>query len=315
MKLQQLRYAVEVFRHNLNVSEAADALFTSQPGVSKQIRLLEEELGTQIFIRSGKRIVAVTKPGQAILDTASQILREVQNIKNISSEFSDAQSGLLTVAATHTQMRFRLPETVAHFLHTYPEVRLNLKQGTPEEIAQMVFNGEADLAIGEDINDDVADLRRLPCGEWHYVLVVPPQHPLTQLPRLTLEDVATYPLLSSDFAFQATSTALRAFNRARINHYRVAFQAADSTLLKNYVRLGLGVALLDGLAFDAERDRDLVALNVEHLFDTAFYHVMLRDDTLIRGYTYDFIQHLYPELTRDRVNQLLYTPAIEDFSI
>ncbi|XXQ68383.1 LysR substrate-binding domain-containing protein [Neisseriaceae bacterium B1] len=315
MKLQQLRYAVEVFRHNLNVSEAAEALFTSQPGVSKQIRLLEEELGTQIFIRSGKRIVAVTQPGQAILETASQVLREVQNIKNISGEFTDSQSGVLTIAATHTQMRYRLPETVAHFLRTYPEVRLNLKQGTPEEIAQMVFNGEADLAFGEDVDDNMSDLRRLPCGQWHYALIVPREHALLQHAHLSLADIAAYPLLSNEFAFQAASAALRAFNRARLSHYRVAFQAADNEVLKTYVRLGLGVALIDAIAFDETCDTDLVAIDVGHLFDNAFYHAILRSDTLIRSYTYDFIEHLCPSLNKDRVNQLLYAPSIEDFSI
>lgn len=315
MKLQQLRYVVEVFRHNLNVSEAAEALFTSQPGVSKQIRLLEEELGTQIFIRSGKRIVAVTQPGLAILETASQVLREVQNIKNISGEFTDAQSGVLTVAATHTQMRYRLPETVAHFLRTYPEVRLNLKQGTPDEIAQMVFNGEADLAFGEDVDDNMSDLRRLPCGQWRYALILPRNHELLQRAHLSLADIASYPLLCNEFAFQAASTALRAFNRAQLNHYRIAFQAADNEVLKTYVRLGLGVALIDAVAFDATRDTDLVSLDIGHLFDNAFYYAILRSDTLIRSYTYDFIQHICPSLHKDRVNQLLYAPSIEDFSI
>lgn len=315
MKLQQLRYAVEVWRHNLNVSEAADALFTSQPGVSKQIRLLEEELGTQIFIRSGKRIVAVTQAGTAILETARQILRDVQNIKNVSGEFADTNSGTLTIAATHTQIRYRLPESMAYFLRTYPDVQLNLKQGTPEEVAHMVFNGEADLAIAEETPDDMVDVRRLPCGQWRYVLVVPQDHPLTQLVQIKLEDVLVYPLLADDFAFQVGTIVMRAISRVRMNTYRLAFQAADAEVLKTYVRLGLGVALIDEMAFDIERDSDLVALAIHHLFDAAFYQVILRSDTLIRNYTYDFIEHFYPSLNRERVNQLLYTPTVEDFSI
>lgn len=314
MKLQQLRYAVEVFRRNLNVSEAADALFTSQPGVSKQIRLLEEELGTQIFIRSGKRIVAVTQPGQAILNTAAQILRDVQNIKNISGEFTATRHGTLTIAATHTQVRYRLPETVARFVQQYPDVSLNIKQGTPEKIAQMVLNGEADLAIGEDIHDDWTNLRRLPCGSWRYALVMPHNHPLAAVKHLSLNDIAAYPLLCNDFAFQAASTAFRAFHRARANHYRVVFQAADNEVLKTYVRLGFGVALMDSVAIDAAQT-DLHTIDIAHLFDAASYQIVLRNDTLIRSYTYDFIEQFCKNLTRERVNHLLYTPTIEDFSI
>lgn len=315
MKLQQLRYAVEVLRRNLNVSEAANALFTSQPGVSKQIRLLEDELGVQIFIRSGKRMVAVTQAGHAILETASQILREVQSIKNISSEFSDTNSGALTIAATHHIIRFRLPETVAFFTQSYPDVHLILKQGSPNEIEQWVFNGEADLAIGAEMNAELNNVRRLPCEAWRYVLLVPQGHALTQKRIFTLPELTAYPLLTYDFAFQAASTLARAFQRARLSHYRVAFQSADSEVLKSYVRLGLGVALVDANAFDAERDADLVAIDTSFLFDASSYQISLRSDTLIRGYTYDFIKHFNPSLSKGRVNQLLYTPAVEDFSI
>lgn len=314
MKLQQLRFAVEVLKQNLNVSDAAEALFTSQPGVSKQIRLLEEELGTQIFIRSGKRIVAVTPPGEAILQTAAQILRDVQSIKHICGEFKNTHSGVFTIAATHTQVRYRLPETVADFVRRFPDVQLNIKQGTPEEVAQMVFNGDADLGIGEDIDEDWADLRRLPCAQWRYALVVPRDHALTRLPQLSLKDIAAYPLLCNDFAFQAASTAFRAFHRARVNHYRLAFQAADNEVLKNYVRLGFGVALIDAATIQAA-DEDLCVLDVGYLFDVAFYHLVLRCDALIRSYAYDFIEHFCPDLNQERVNQLLYAPAVEDFSI
>lgn len=315
MKLQQLRYAVEVLRRNLNVSEAADALFTSQPGVSKQIRLLEEELGVQIFIRSGKRMVAVTQAGQVILERASQILREVQNIKNIGREFSDINAGVLTVAATHQVIRFRLPETVAFFTQKYPDVHLVLKQGSPDEIEQWVFNGEADLALGAQMNGELGNVRHLPCGEWHYVLLVPHHHDLAKKRALTLPEITAYPLLTDDSAFQAGSPLARAFHRARLSHYRVAFQSSDSEVLKSYVRLGLGVALVESSAFCSTKDSDLTAIDVSSLFDVSFYQIALRNDTLIRSYTYDFIEYFYPSLNKERVNQLLYTPSIEDFSI
>ncbi len=314
MKLQQLRYAVEVFRRNLNVSEAAEALFTSQPGVSKQIRLLEEELGTQIFIRSGKRIVSVTQPGQAILETAEQILREVQNIKNISGEFTGTRSGSLTLAASGTLARFRLPETVARFTADYPDVHLNIKCGSPQEVADMVYRGEADLALSGDLPDLPADVGSLPCGQWHYAVFVPPSHRLATLPEITLRDLADEPLLAYGFSFDAGTVLARAFGRGRVADYRVALAADDDDLLKTYVRFGLGVGLLNRDAHD-DADAGIVMRDAGRLFEPVPVQILLRGDALIRNYVYDFIAMLDAGLTRDRVNQLLYTPAQEDFSI
>ena len=211
MKLQQLRYAVEVFRHNLNVSEAAEALFTSQPGVSKQIRLLEDELGVQIFIRSGKRIVAVTQVGMAVLETAEQVLRGVRNIKNIGGEFAKTESGSFTLGATHDLLRFRLPSVLAGFRALFPDVRLVLKQGSPAELMGMVFNGEADLALTMDVAGDGEDLRKLSFGEWRYVLVLPRGHELADKEEISLADVAALPLLTYGFAFDGGALAARAF--------------------------------------------------------------------------------------------------------
>lgn len=180
MKLQQLRYALEVYRHNLNVSEAADALFTSQPGVSKQIRLLEEELGIQIFIRSGKRIVSVSQPGKDVLQIVERVLHDIQNIKNIGKEFTRHDKGMLTIATTHTQARYALPNVIAEFVQHYPKVRLNIRQGSPSAIAQMVADGEADFAIATEANDAGHELRRIPCSFWTYGVVVPNHHPLLQ---------------------------------------------------------------------------------------------------------------------------------------
>lgn len=314
MKLQQLRYAVEVFRRNLNVSDAADALFTSQPGVSKQIRLLEEELGTQIFIRSGKRIVAVTQAGVKILETAEQILRNVQNIKNIGGEFSDTQSGALTIAATHSLLRFRLSETISAFQAAYPDVRLILKQGSPAEIAEMVFNGEADLGVGKDVPQNATELRKLSYSAWRYVLILPHEHKLAHQSHITLTDIAAHPLLTYDFTFDTGSAAARAFARAKLATQTV-FTSDDSAILKQYVRLGLGIGLLDDTAFHTTMDTDLAMRDIGHLFEPCEYKILLRGDALLRGYAYDFMQLLHPSLTRDRINHLMYAPAIEDFSI
>ena len=316
MKLQQLRYALEVYRHNLNVSEAADALFTSQPGISKQIRLLEEELGIQIFIRSGKRVVSVSQPGKAVLEISERILRDVQNIKNIGSEFTDHDSGSLTIATTHTQARYALPKIVAEFVKNYPKVNLTIKQGSPSAIAQMVSSGEADLAIITERIDDHSELGKLPCYEWNHAVIVPHDHPLLDCRNpLSLEDLASFPLVTYEFAFNSGSSIARTFNKAHIEQPDVALSAADTDVLKTYVRLGLGVGLMAKMAYDPVVDQDLQLIDAAHLFEPSPTWIALRTDTYLRGYAYDFIQMFAPKLTREVVDRILYTPVVEDFSI
>ena len=316
MKLQQLRYALEVYRHNLNVSEAADALFTSQPGISKQIRLLEEELGIQIFIRSGKRVVSVSQPGRAVLEISERILRDVQNIKNIGSEFTDHDSGSLTIATTHTQARYALPKIVAEFVKNYPKVNLTIKQGSPSAIAQMVSSGEADLAIITERIDDHPELGKLSCYEWNHAVIVPHDHPLLDCRNpLSLEDLASFPLVTYEFAFNSGSSIARTFNKAHIEQPDVALSAADTDVLKTYVRLGLGVGLMAKMAYDPVVDQDLQLIDAAHLFEPSPTWIALRTDTYLRGYAYDFIQMFAPKLTREAVDRILYTPVVEDFSI
>ena len=316
MKLQQLRYALEVYRHNLNVSEAADALFTSQPGISKQIRLLEEELGIQIFIRSGKRVVSVSQPGRAVLEISERILRDVQNIKNIGSEFTDHDSGSLTIATTHTQARYALPKIVAEFVKNYPKVNLTIKQGSPSAIAQMVSSGEADLAIITERIDDHPELGKLSCYEWNHAVIVPHDHPLLDCRNpLSLEDLASFPLVTYEFAFNSGSSIARTFNKAHIEQPDVALSAADTDVLKTYVRLGLGVGLMAKMAYDPAVDQDLQLIDAAHLFEPSPTWIALRTDTYLRGYAYDFIQMFAPKLTREVVDRILYTPVVEDFSI
>lgn len=316
MKLQQLRYALEVYRHNLNVSEAADALFTSQPGISKQIRLLEEELGIQIFIRSGKRVVSVSQPGKAVLDIAERIMRDVQNIKNIGSEFTGHDSGTLTIATTHTQARYALPEIVAGFVRRYPKVRLTIKQGSPSAIAQMVGNGEADIAIVTERIDDHPELSKLPCYEWHHAVIVPRNHALLDCRNpLRIEDLASFPLITYEFAFNAGSSIARAFSKARLEQPDVVLSAADTDVLKTYVRLGLGVGLMAKMAYNPSADQDLELVETAHLFEPSQTWIAIRSDTYLRGYTYDFIEMFAPNLTREKVDKILYSPVVEDFSI
>ncbi|MRN38655.1 CysB family HTH-type transcriptional regulator [Neisseria sp. CCUG17229] len=316
MKLQQLRYALEVYRHNLNVSEAADALFTSQPGISKQIRLLEEELGIQIFIRSGKRVVSVSQPGKAVLEISERILRDVQNIKNIGSEFTDHDSGALTIATTHTQARYALPHIVADFVKRYPRVNLTIKQGSPSAIAQMVSNGEADIAIITEKLDDHPELRKLNCYDWNHAVIVPKNHPLLDCRNpLSIEDLASFPLITYEFAFHSSSSIARAFTKAKLEQPEVALAAADTDVLKTYVKLGLGAGLMAKMAYDPQADQDLELIDVAHLFEPSPTWIAIRSDTYLRGYTYDFIEMFAPHLNRENIDRILYTPIMEDFSI
>ena len=315
MKLQQLRYALEVYRHNLNVSEAADALFTSQPGVSKQIRLLEEELGIQIFIRSGKRIVSVSQPGKDVLQIVERVLHDIQNIKNIGKEFTRHDKGMLTIATTHTQARYALPKVVAEFVQHYPKVRLNIRQGSPSAIAQMVADGEADFAIATEANDAGHELRRIPCSFWTYGVVVPNHHPLLQEKKLSIEAIAQYPLITYEFAINDNTNIARAFHKADIHDPHIALLAVDTDILKTYVKLGLGVGIMAKMAFDPQADTDLTLLDATHLFEPSYTSILLRPDTYLRGYVYDFITRFAPELTKEHIDKLLYSPVEEDFSI
>ncbi|MCS4534700.1 CysB family HTH-type transcriptional regulator [Neisseria montereyensis] len=315
MKLQQLRYVLEVYRHNLNVSEAANALFTSQPGISKQIRLLEEELGIQIFIRSGKRVVSVSQPGKAVLELAERIWRDVQNIKNIGNEFTDQDKGSLTIATTHTQARYALPSVVAEFVKCYPKVQLHIKQGSPCDIADMVMSGEVDFAIATELSEDNGTLRKLPCNDWTYAVIVPEKHPLLDLDKLGIEDLASFPLLTYDFAFNQNNNIARAFQKARLNLPDVTLSSTDTDVLKTYVKLGLGVGLMAKIAYDAEVDQGLQMIDASHLFGSSLTYIALHPNNYLRGYTYDFIRLFAPELTREKIDTILYAPIEEDFSI
>lgn len=316
MKLQQLRYALEVYRQNLNVSDAADALFTSQPGISKQIRLLEEELGVALFVRHGKRMVAVTAPGKAVLETAERILREVQNIKKIGTEFAGHDQGTLTLATTHTQARYALPRVVSAFVAQYPHVQLSILPAAPQALDRMVLEGEADFAIGTEWGASHAQLRKLSCHAWNRSVVVPEGHPLLALQRpLQLADLAAYPLISYEAALLEGTPVFRAFAQAGIGVPKMALASADTDIIKTYVKLGLGVGLMASMAFDAAADTGLRLISAEHLFEPSFVHIVLRADSYLRGYTYAFLEQFSPKLTRTLVETALYAPPAEDFSI
>lgn len=302
MKLQQLRYIWEVAHHDLNVSATAQVLYTSQPGISKQIRLLEDELGVEIFARSGKHLTRITPAGEAILAIAGDILRKVEGIKQVAQEFSDESRGSLSIATTHTQARYALPGVIQNFMKRYPEVTLHMHQGTPMQIAEMAANGTVDFAIATEGMELFNDLIMMPCYRWNRSVLVPKNHPLAQFKRPSLEQVAAYPLVTYVFGFTGRSRLDEAFKSRGLTP-RVAFTAADADVIKTYVRLGVGVGIVASMAIDEELDSDLVALDASHLFAPSVTKIGFRKGTFLRGFMYDFIARFAPHLTRELVDQ------------
>lgn len=300
MKLQQLRYLVEVERRGLSVSAAAEALFTSQPGVSKQIGLLEEELGVTIFDRSGKRLTGTTAPGLIVLAMARRILSEAQNMKRVGADYAAESSGILSIATTHTQARYTLPPVIQRFVQRHPAIRLHIQQGSPVQVAGWVLDGSADLGIATEALDRHAELLTLPCFQWAHLVVTPKGHSLLARHPLTLAALADYPLITYDATFTGRSRIDRAFERQSLSP-NVMLTAIDSDVIKTYVGLGLGVGIIAELAFDPVRDEALAAVSATHLFEGNTTRLAFRRDTWLRGYEYDFMELLAPQLTRQMV--------------
>ena len=304
MKIHQLRYVHEVARQGLSISAAADALFTSQPGVSKQIQLLEEELGLQIFQRNGKRLVGVTEPGEQVLVLASRVMREMENIKRVGEDFSNIDTGTLTIATTHTQARYRLPVAVKAFMKQYPQVKLNIHQGNPSQVTEQVASGEADIGIATESISLNPQLLCLPAYQWNRCLVMLHDHPLLKATPLTLEKIVEYPLITYDFAFTGGTLVTRVFSEAGVSP-NVVLTAIDADVIKTYVSLGLGVGMLANMAYDKERDANLSMLDVSHLFPPSTTYIGVRKDAYLRGYMLGFIELLAPQFNRKTVNAAL----------
>ena len=300
MKLQQLKYIWEVAHHDLNVSATAQSLFTSQPGISKQIRMLEDELGVEIFARSGKHLTEITPAGKLIIEAAGEVLQRVEGIKQAARDFADNTRGTLSVATTHTQARYVLPTVIKEFMARYPNVTLNMQQGTPAQIAAMASDGEVDFAIATEALELYDNLIMMPCYRWNRCILVPKEHPLTKVKRLTLEEVAQYPIVTYVFGFTGRSKLDSAFKRQNLTP-QVVFTAADADVIKTYVRLGLGIGIVAHMAYNPSADSDLVALPAEHLFDSSVTRIGCRRGTFMRGYMYDFIELFAPHLTKERV--------------
>ncbi|MDE0926457.1 MAG: CysB family HTH-type transcriptional regulator [Methylophilaceae bacterium] len=303
MKLHQLKYIHEVARQGFSVSAAAEALHTSQPGVSKQIQLLEEELKLQIFQRNGKRLTGITEPGKKILKLAASVIFELDNIKRVGDEFSKDASGMLTIATTHTQARYKLPGAIQQFMQTYPQVKLNIHQGNPTQVTDWVATGEADVGIATESIGQEERLICLPCYEWNRSVVVPKGHNLEKQLLLTLQDIADHPLITYDFAFTGSTTVSKVFHDAGVTP-NVVLTAIDADVIKTYVNLGLGIGLIANMAFDEKRDEGLVCLDCSHLFPQSTTHLGIRKDTFMRGYLYDFIGMLSPKFDRAAIDEV-----------
>jgi len=296
MKLHQLRYLAAVAQSGLNITAAAQKLHTSQPGVSKQIKLLEDELGFQIFVREGRNLTRITAAGQQVIDRALRILQEANSIRNLSTELRDEGKGSLSIGTTHTQARYVLPDVIREFRARYPQVRLNLHQGTSEQLAEMAAADHIDCAIATGSEQLFTDLTLLPCYRWHRTVIVPRGHPLADGTRVSFRALSAYPLITYTFSFSGPSSLHQAFARAGLTP-NVAITARDADVIKTYVRLGLGVGIVAHMAVD-ENEPDLVAVDAAHLFAAHTTWIGFRRGTLLRRYMYDFAQLLAPHLDR-----------------
>lgn len=304
MKLQQLKYICEIARRNLSVSAAANALHASQPGVSNQVQQLEVELGLQIFERRGKRLTELTPTGREVIKVAERILKDVDNIRHLAADSLDDQRGTLSIGTTHTQARYALPKAIKAFATSYPKVHLNMVQGTPTEIAEMVAEGRLDLAIATEGLDQFDSLAILPCYDWNRSIIVPPNHPLLNEKKLTLEAISQYPILTYVMGFTGRAQQDQAFTDRGLTP-DVVFTATDADVIKTYVGLGLGIGIIASMAFEPERDTTLHALDASHLFANSTTHIGIRKGSHLRGYSYAFIEHFASHLTQAAVKKAI----------
>ena len=302
MNFQQLRSVREAVRRGFNLTEVAQALHTSQPGVSRQIRELEDELGIELFVRAGKRLTGLTQPGHQVLPIVERLLSDAQSLRRAARDFSEHDRGDLSIAATHSQARYALPSAVRDFRELFPNVTLSLHQGSPKHVAQMLLNGEADVGIATEALTQYEQLVTLPCYQWTHAAVVPPGHALLQDAPLTLEKLAQYPLITYDVGYTGRSHIDEAFANAGLQP-SVILSAMDADVIKTYVELGMGVGIVASIAMDPERDQHLVAIEARHLFKLNMTRLAFRRDIYLRSYVYQFIETFAPSLKREVVEE------------
>ncbi|MEG2632947.1 MAG: CysB family HTH-type transcriptional regulator, partial [Comamonas sp.] len=305
MNFQQLRSVRETVRRGFNLTEVAQALYTSQPGVSRQIRELEEELGVQIFVRAGKRLTGLTPPGESLMPIVEKLLFEADNLRRAGLDFSTSDQGRLSIAATHSQARYALPQVVRDFRSRFPQVVLHLHQGSPQQVAQMLLSGEADIGVATEALSTHDELVTLPCYRWTHSIVVPPGHALLDIEGpLTLAQLVQHPIITYEQGYTGRAHIDEAFAREGLAP-DVVLSAMDADVIKTYVELGMGVGIVASIAVDAERDRHLRLLDAGHLFEVNLTRLGLRRGAWLRGYAFHFIESFVPTLTRDVVAKAL----------
>ncbi|MCT8341644.1 MULTISPECIES: HTH-type transcriptional regulator CysB [Photorhabdus] len=314
MKLQQLRYIVEVVNHNLNVSSTAEGLYTSQPGISKQVRMLEDELGIQIFSRSGKHLTHVTPAGEEVVRISREVLSKIDAIRSVASEHTYPNRGSLYIATTHTQARYALPPVIKGFIERYPQVSLHMHQGSPTQIAEAVSKGSADFAIATEALHLYEDLIMLPCYHWNRTLVVTSDHPLAGKESVSIEELAEYQLVTYTFGFTGRSELDVAFDKVGLKP-KIVFTATDADVIKTYVRLGLGVGVIANMAVDPVQDNDLVCIDMRDKFSYSTTKIGFRRSSFLRSYMYDFMWRFAPHLTRDVIDQAVALRSNEDIEV
>jgi LysR family cys regulon transcriptional activator len=300
MTLQQLKYVCEIVDRGFSVSKAATSLHTSQPSMSRQLQAFEKELGFAIFARSKRKILGLTKPGDEVIQVARKVLRATDGLRHIGSDFFAKDSGSLVVTTSHTHARYVLPKVIQEFNRRYPKVRVTLRQGNPTQVAQWVSSGEADLSICSSPTRQVTGLALLPCYDQHKVVLTPRKHPLLKSTPLTIEALAHHPLITYDTDFTTHSQVMRAFEKAG-HEPNVILSATDVDVMKAYVKCGLGVAIVAGLAYNAKEDRELRAIDARHLFESNKIFIGIQKHTYVRSYALDFIRLFVPTMTKDKV--------------
>lgn len=297
MNFQQLRIIRETVRCKFNLTEVANRLYTSQSGVSKHIKDLEDELGVELFVRKGKRLLGMTEPGLELVKIVDRLLLDAQNIKNLADQYSQQDQGNLTLATTHTQARYVLPPIVLQFRQLYPKVKLHLNQGSPLEIAQMLLEGRADIGIATEALGSVEGLMSYPYHSWHHGVIVPVGHPLEKRKKLTLAAIAEHPIITYHEGYTGRALVEQAFSSAGLAP-EIVLSALDADVIKSYVELGLGVGIVASLAFDASRDKSLRLLDCAHLFPANITRIAVREGHLLRQFAYSFIQLCAPHVVQ-----------------
>ena len=318
MNFQQLRSVREAVRQRFNLTEVAVALHTSQPGVSRQIRELEDELGIEIFVRAGKRLTGLTPPGETVLPIIEKLLQEAGNLQRAGDDYARSGLGALTIAATHSQARYALPAAVRDFRLSQPGVQLHLHQGTPQQVARMLLRGEADIGVATEALAQYDELLALPCYRWTHTVVVPPGHPLAEEAAagqdLSLRRLGQFPLITYEAGYTGRSHIDEAFAKAGLSP-EIVLVAMDADVIKTYVELGMGVGIVAAIAFDEQRDRQLRAIDARHLFAANMTRLAIRRGSYLRDYAYHFITTFAPPYTRARVQQALCAEPGADFEL